>query len=393
MSKGGGGSSGGTQTQMSQTQLPGWVENAAMQNYGDATRASYGLMQPYGGQRVADMTPGMQSLINMLQGNVGSTNPAFAQAQGATGNLMNYNPTMVDPQMLRNTDLAPYMSPFTKSVIDPTMSLMEQSRRQALGQIGDQATQARAFGGSRQGISEGVTNAQSELQKGQFAGQLYGQNFLQGQAAATGDIQRNLQGQLANQQAGMAGAQFRGGMANQLGNLATQGQQNFLTGTQAAMGGQQMLTEQQQRQLDATQQLYGEQRQYPLDQLAIRTAQLSNSPYGQTSYTQRPGPSTDPLGQGLGTASSLLGMAGMAKYLGLFSDRRMKTDIDKVGRDRATGLDIYSYRYKDDPKTYPKVVGPMAQDIQKKFPDQVFKAGKYLAVNGNFLSGVMANHA
>jgi hypothetical protein len=40
------------------------------------------------------------------------------------------------------------------------------------------------------------------------------------------------------------------------------------------------------------------------------------------------------------------------------SDRKDKTDIQKLGRHR--GVDMYAYRYKSDPKTYPKTVGPMA---------------------------------
>ena len=49
-----------------------------------------------------------------------------------------------------------------------------------------------------------------------------------------------------------------------------------------------------------------------------------------------------------------------------------------------SGLDLYAYRYKGDPKTYPKVVGPMAQDIAKKFPDQVREVGGKLSVNLGF---------
>lgn len=53
---------------------------------------------------------------------------------------------------------------------------------------------------------------------------------------------------------------------------------------------------------------------------------------------------------------------------GVFSDRNDKTDIEKLGKDEPTGLDVYAYRYKDDPKTYPKTVGPMAQDVERKAP-------------------------
>ena len=48
----------------------------------------------------------------------------------------------------------------------------------------------------------------------------------------------------------------------------------------------------------------------------------------------------------------------------------MKTDIQKIGT-HSTGLPIYAYRYKGDPKSYPKVVGPMAEDVMKIAPHAV----------------------
>jgi hypothetical protein len=51
---------------------------------------------------------------------------------------------------------------------------------------------------------------------------------------------------------------------------------------------------------------------------------------------------------------------------------------------------MYAYRYKGDPKTYPKVVGPMAQDIQKKVPSAVKKIGKRKVVNYSNLMEVLS---
>jgi len=418
LSKSGGGG-GGTQTQTQQTQIPFGIQQRDSDNWDLAVQAANQLMGPYGGQRVASMTPEQRNLIAQLYGNVGSTNPAYAQAQGATSGLLGFNPSTVDPRMLAGTDLSPYMNPYTKNVIDPTMSLMEQSRKQALMGIGDTATQAKAFGGSRQGIAEGVTNAQSELQKGQFAGGLLSQNFAQAQQGAQYDIGNRFTADQFNSQMGLAGAQFRGGMANQLAGLATQGQNTYLQGLQAAMGGQGLLQAQSQAELDAQRQHYMEQRQQPLDVLAIRQNALAQSPYGQMSTTTSPGPSTNPLSTGLGMSAATAGLLGQ---MGMFnkapvntdavmreaiprdvwsqygvtsspwslSDRRLKTDIKKLGRDPKTDIDLYAYRYKGDPKNYPLVVGPMAQDVAKKYPDQVVKAGKYLGIKTNFLSGMAA---
>lgn len=51
--------------------------------------------------------------------------------------------------------------------------------------------------------------------------------------------------------------------------------------------------------------------------------------------------------------------------LALFSDKRLKTDIKKVGKTEK-GLPIYTYKMKGSPKTQ---MGVMAQDVEKEQPD------------------------
>lgn len=71
-----------------------------------------------------------------------------------------------------------------------------------------------------------------------------------------------------------------------------------------------------------------------------------------------------------------LGIAG----LGLLSDREDKTDVKRLGTHHGTGLPMYAYRYKTDPKSYPKTVGPMAQDVAKKFPHMVTRMGSHMVM-------------
>ena len=68
--------------------------------------------------------------------------------------------------------------------------------------------------------------------------------------------------------------------------------------------------------------------------------------------------------------------------MGLLSDENEKTDIEEVGKDPETGLTIHAYRYKGDPKSYPKVVGPMAQEVEEKFPGSTRKIGGKMVING-----------
>jgi hypothetical protein len=82
---------------------------------------------------------------------------------------------------------------------------------------------------------------------------------------------------------------------------------------------------------------------------------------------------------GVASLGGTLGGAGIRAF-GQSSDRNDKTDISELGKDPKTGLEMYAYRYKGDPKTYPKTVGPMAQDIEKKAPGAVRSIGGHKVV-------------
>lgn len=80
------------------------------------------------------------------------------------------------------------------------------------------------------------------------------------------------------------------------------------------------------------------------------------------------------LGGGIASGA---GAAGGLGALFSFSDRRLKTDIEKVGKTN-DGLPIYTYKYKGDNKTQ---MGVMAQDVEKKTPKAVKEVDGFKAVN------------
>lgn len=66
---------------------------------------------------------------------------------------------------------------------------------------------------------------------------------------------------------------------------------------------------------------------------------------------------------------------GMAKF---FSDRRLKTDIERVG-ELPNGLGVYTFRYIwDEARAY---LGVMAQEVLEVIPDAVSTVGGYLVVD------------
>lgn len=76
------------------------------------------------------------------------------------------------------------------------------------------------------------------------------------------------------------------------------------------------------------------------------------------------------------TAASVLGSVAM--LAAAFSDKRVKTDVKKVGK-TDKGLPIYTYKYKGDPKTQ---MGVMAQEVKKKQPKALGPTlGDILTVN------------
>lgn len=386
---------GGSQTVVNKTEIPEWVQAAGQQNLAAAYDISQNMLGPYQGQTVAAMTPGQLEAIGAISQNAAMAQPAFAYAQQMAANYGNYQPQQVTAAQLSEANLSPYMNPYTQNVIDTSLSALNTQRMMGLNQASDAAARAKAFGGSRQAIQEGVVNASAQQQAGQLAANLYNQNFMQAQAAAQSDIARQMQAQQLNQAAGLQGAQLGLSGASLLGNLANMGQQSFLTGMGASLAAQSAIQQQQQAELDAAQQAYYAQQQFPIQQLMLPLQALGMSPYGGTQTQTSTGGSGSGLMTGLGALSSGVGILSGLKSLGLFaalggSDERLKTDIQKLGKDKETGVDMYAYRYKGDPKTYPKVVGPMAQDIEKKYPEAVTEVAGKKAVDMKFPSMLKA---
>lgn len=74
-------------------------------------------------------------------------------------------------------------------------------------------------------------------------------------------------------------------------------------------------------------------------------------------------------------------LGGAAK---LYSDRRLKENIEQVGVDEATGLNLYEFNYIADPHT--RYVGVMADEVEKVMPEAVIVGdGGYKAVDYDML--------
>jgi len=378
------GGSGTTQTtnQVSQTQLPPWVSNAAQQNYAVAQNVANRPLQQYQGQQVAGVAPQQQQSWDLAASMPGANAAPYNEANAGYLGVLGQGAPQVTAGALGQTNLSPYMNPYTQSVINTTLPIMQQNLQQTLAQQADQAAASNAFGGSRQGVQAGVTQAQGALNMANMAAQLNNQNFTQAQAGATGDLNRQLQAAQGNQGAVLGAQQNQNAAAGGLTNMANAQNNNAFQQFMALSSAGQGEQTQAQNEIGANMNQFNQAWNYPTTQMNTLLASLGMTPYGQsqtTSGTQNVQTSTDPMQAMLGVGSILGSM-----FTG--SDREMKTDIKKLGKQG--GVDMYAYRYKGDPKTYPKVVGPMAQDIEKLDPSKVVSiAGSKTIAPG---AGVMA---
>ena len=221
--------------------------------------------QPQAQAQYTPMAPQQQGGFNVNQASAGALQGAIGATQQAMQGPIN---------------IGAYANPYTSAVIDRTQQDIARQQQMAQNQLGAQATAARAFGGSRQGVAEGVMAGEYGRMAGNIAAQQRQANYSQALQAAMADRQARL------------------GAASQLGGL---GQQAFQTGqTIQQQQAQQGLLQQgiQQALIDAARQQYAgytgaptQALQAPLAALGIaqeggaKTVTESQSP-GLLSYLQ-----------------------------------------------------------------------------------------------------------
>ena len=187
-----------------------------------------------------------------------------------------------------------FMSPYQKDVIDATLQDFDKQAAINRNQIGQQAMQAGAFGGAREGVMQSEYQSQSDLNRAALQAKMLQQGFGQAQQGAQTAF---------GQQAQLAGAQ--------------QGLGQFLPGAQradiqtlGAVGGVQQA--QAQAGLDASRQAAQLAADEPYKRLGIFGQGVTGmmggmQNFGQTTTSQ---PSASPLQSALGIGTSLAGIYG-----------------------------------------------------------------------------------
>jgi hypothetical protein len=243
-------SKGGTTT--STSSIDPQIKEAFLANFQQAQGVAGALPT----QQFAGYNPmyqaGEEALVNTGLAGPGISGTDLAAQMAAYGGV--YQPAQISAQQTNLSmgqgpgSIGSYMNPYTSMVRENALGDLESARRAAIQQTGERANAARAFGGSRQGVAEALTNQGFAKQAATLGTTLNEQAFNQAMAMQQADIGRRSAADIANQQAGLQGAAYRTQAANTLGGLAAQQQALRLGGAQAVMaaGGARQALDQQQ---------------------------------------------------------------------------------------------------------------------------------------------------
>jgi hypothetical protein len=308
LGKGSGGKGGGASEQTVTTQNP---ISAAAQPYienmlGRAENLSYQPYQTYPGQRTADFT-GLQN--QSFQGVQGlGVQPQIGQASGLAG-VSGLGGLGVAGQATNQgfqNQVGGYMNPYLQYSLAP--QLAEANRAYDISGVVQQskATQAGAFGGSR----EAIMAAENERNRNMGLNSIIGQGYNTAFTNAQQQYNQNLQNQLG----GFGLANTAAGTMGQLGQTGFNQQQAAL-GMQNQFGAQQQ--QQQQNVMNQQYQDFLAQRQDPYTKLSFLQNMTSGIPLTSSTQSVYSNPSTLSQVAGLATAGAgAYGLANMGKAKG-----------------------------------------------------------------------------
>lgn len=358
-------------------QLPGQI---AQVQSGQA-----GNINQVGGQAQQGQQTMMQMLASMIGGTTGQIAQGNDQTQPALSTLL--NPSILD------ANANPFLQSYMAAALHP---LQDQFSNVTMPGIAGDAITAGGFGGSRQGIAEGLAAKGLSQASGDVTSKMASEGYGQGIGAMVSGLGA------ANTQQGLTldalNKMFSTGVAgvnsNTQNNLTASNQQSstlaqMMQGlsltpdimksmtqpaeTVSAVGAQQRAEE--QAKLSEAVQKYSTKQMLPFT-LAQQVAQMAfGMPGGTTTSTGTTtggGPGALQIGMGVASAlPALLGLFG-------FSDRRLKKNIQHITT-LLDGVKIYSYIFID---TGRKCIGVMADEVQKIYPEAVIRDSEgWLRVN------------
>ena len=224
--------------------------------------------------------PGNPDAVAALSG--GNMGGGF-NVNNAASTGMQRSMAATDAAMSGPLNVGAFNNPYQQQVVDTVQEDIERQRQMAMNTLGAQAQSAGAYGGSRQGVAEGVTNAEF------------------GRMAANTLAPLRMQGYNTAMSNAMADRSDRLGAANQLGNMANTAFNTGRTLNQDMF--QQGLLQQslQQALIDAARGDFANYAQSPINSLNVPLAALGQSP--------------KPIGSTTSNKPGALGILGALNYV------------------------------------------------------------------------------
>jgi hypothetical protein len=260
--------------------------------------AGFSPMQQAAQEQTANLqVPGQFGAATQMTGVGGLGTLGTARQEAQAGNR--YNQMATNPNAM-----GAFMNPYVQNSLQPQLNLIAQQGGIQGSQQQGAATQAGAFGGSRNALQQSLNQQNTLLAQQQAIGQGYNQAYNQAQQSMQYGAGLGLQGQ----QAAQAGYGQLGQLGGQLAGIGGQqlGAQQSIIAAQSQAGTQQQ--QQQQNIINQAVQNYATAQQYPQQQLSFMNAMLRGLPTQQTTTNSyQATPST--LNQITG-----LGVAGLGAY-------------------------------------------------------------------------------
>jgi hypothetical protein len=356
-----------TQQQLATTELPEWAKPYAKdilakgQALTDVNQNPY---QQYTQPRIAGFSPMQQQAMQAAQGM--QVAPQIGQATGAAS-LAGLGglgiASQANPQNFQQ-NVGGYMNTNLGLTLAPQLEELRRQYGITGTQQAGQATQAGAFGGSRDAIMAAENQRNLGAQQNQAIGQAYNQAFQNAQ---------NQYNQSQNQ--ALQGYGLTGQMAGQLGQLGQNqyGQQMGINQLQAQYGGQQQALEQQG--LTQSYQDFLNQQNYPYKQIGFMSDLIRGLPLGQQSTSQ--------IYQSPGSISGQIAGLGMGAY-----------GLSQLGFGKAEGGEIHEYAGGGEIESAGNIAG-----ILSKLSDEQLQKAKQAAVarrdveEANLIDQEMAHRA
>ena len=289
----GGGSRNKTATTSQSINDPRYMKSrdATLDMMDNVTSGGY---TPYTDPRFAGFNQDQLSAMQGVRNLQGTGQGVYNQAIGTAGNIANrsFNPiqagNLISGGGPGTPQLSQYMNQYDQGVIDKVGRDFQKAQELGLRNEGAQARAAGVFGGSRHGVQEALSSSENTQNYLNTVSGLRQAGFNQAADRMSGDLNRGLQGQIAQGNLGLGQGQL-----NLAGARAQAGLQD--TARQAAYGDQDALMKmgllqqgQEQQQLDFDYGQFKEAQAHPERMLALRSSILSGLPYNQQTTQSTP---------------------------------------------------------------------------------------------------------